>query len=196
MVFARAPISGLAKTRLIPALGEEGAASLHARLIHRTLETVTVLKNIQAELWCTPDTEHDFFISCAETYGVTLHKQFGNDLGERMNNAFIEALGSAPWAVLIGTDCPELSVADLEMAINILGGDKDAVLGPASDGGYVLIGLSKPAPDLFTNILWGTSQVANVTCERMPKLGLRWSELPMRNDIDRPEDLAQLNIWL
>ena len=193
IVFARAPVPGKTKTRLIPALGETGAARLHAELIYRTLKKVTALVNVKAELWCTPDIDHHFFASCAGTYGLRLRKQLGKDLGERMSNALKESLDRSPWAILVGTDCPELTNDDLQHAASMLADGTDAVLGPATDGGYVLIGLSRPAPDLFTEMPWGSDQIAELTRDRLRSLGMSWRELPPRNDIDRPEDLARLD---
>ncbi len=193
LVFTRAPIPGKTKTRLIPALGETGAARLHAELIHRTLEKCTALRDVETELWCTPEINHHFFASCADTYGVALHKQTGNDLGERMSNAFAESLTRSPWAILIGTDCPELTVDDLKKAVANLHNTTDAVLGPATDGGYVLIGLSRFEPGLFVDMPWGSDQIAELTRDRLRDLGMRWRELPPRNDIDQPEDLIHLN---
>ncbi len=193
LVFTRAPIPGKTKTRLIPALGETGAARLHAELIHRTLEKCTALRDVETELWCTPEINHHFFASCADTYGVALHKQTGNDLGERMSNAFAESLADSPWAILVGTDCPELTIDDLNKAAIILRNDSNAVLGPATDGGYVLIGLSRFEPGLFVDMPWGSDQIAELTRDRLRGLGMRWRELPPRNDIDQPEDLIHLN---
>lgn len=193
MVFARAPIPGQTKTRLIPALGEAGAARLHAEMIHRTLEKATSLENGAAELWCAPDTDHQFFLSCAKTYGVELRQQYGSGLGERMCHAFTESLHRSPWAILIGTDCPELMVTDIEHACDMLNGDMDVVLGPATDGGYVLIGLNRSVPLLFTDMPWGSDQIAELTRGRLRDLGMRWCELPARNDIDQPEDLKHIN---
>ncbi len=193
LVFARAPVPGQTKTRLVPALGEAGAARLHAELIHRTLANVTAPGNVEVELWCTPDTRDHFFVSCADTYGVKLRQQLGNDLGERMDVALAETLDQASWAILIGTDCPELTAADIKQASAMLSGDTDAVLGPATDGGYVLIGLRQSAPSLFTDMPWGSDQIAELTRERLRGLGMCWRELPTRSDIDRPEDLVHLN---
>lgn len=193
MVFARAPVPGKTKTRLIPALGEAGAAELHTRLIHQTLKTVTEINNTQTTLWCTPDIHHAFFASCADTYKLTRHSQRGDDLGARMHHAFVNALAGAPWAILVGTDCPELSAADFTHAIGELDRGVDAVLGPATDGGYVLIGLKRPHLDLFSDMQWGSDQVAELTRTRMRDLGMRWGELAPHHDIDRPEDLVHLN---
>jgi len=193
LVFTRAPVPGQTKTRLIPALGEEGAARLHAELIQRTLQKCTALGNAETELWCAPDINHPFFTSCADTYDVTLQKQSGSDLGERMSNALAESLDQSPWTILVGTDCPGLTIDDLKQAATILGNGSDAVLGPATDGGYVLIGLNRPAPTLFTDMPWGSNRIAELTRDRLRDMGMRWHELPPRNDIDQPEDLIHLN---
>ncbi|MFV1997937.1 MAG: TIGR04282 family arsenosugar biosynthesis glycosyltransferase [Acidiferrobacterales bacterium] len=193
LVFTRAPIPGQTKTRLIPALGKEGAARLHAELIHRTLQKCTALGNVKTELWCAPDIHHQFFVSCADTYDVTLHKQSGNDLGQRMSNAFAESQIQSPWVILVGTDCPNLTINDLKQATTILDNGADAVLGPATDGGYVLIGLNRSAPGLFTDMPWGNDKIAELTRGRLRDMGMRWFELPVRNDIDRPDDLVHIN---
>ena len=194
MVFARAPIPGQTKTRLIPALGEAGAARLHAEMIYQSLEKATALRNVEAELWCTPDTNHRFFVSCADTYEVQLRQQSGSDLGERMRNAFAASPDRSPGVILIGSDCPELTVNDLKRTMRILHNEAEVVLGPATDGGYVLIALRRPVPDLFADMPWGSDQVAELTRGRLRDLGMRWRELPARNDIDRPGDLVHLDI--
>lgn len=193
LVFARAPIAGKTKTRLVPALGKVGAARLHAELTRQTLEKVAALKNVDVELWCTPDMHHEFFVACAKEYGVLLREQTGDDLGQRMHTAFVSALHKSPWAILVGTDCPELKTADFEHSMTTLRSDGDAVLGPAADGGYVLIGLKQPAEHIFSNIPWGSECVAELTRKRMQKAGIHWHELPIRHDIDIPADLVHLN---
>lgn len=190
LIFARAPIPGQAKTRLIPALGAEGAAALHARLCRRTLELAVWSGLACVDLWCSPDAGHPFFAECRQTFGVDLKTQRGADLGERMAGALADALTASRHAVLIGTDCPELDAHDLQQAFDALAQDHDAVLGPAADGGYVLIGLRAPAPRLFEAIDWGSGRVLAQTRQRLAQLGLTWHELPVRRDLDRPEDLA------
>lgn len=188
LIFAKAPLPGLAKTRLIPALGAAGAAALQQRLIRRTLATAAQ-SGLATELWCHPDCAQPFFAACGAEFAVELRNQQGADLGERMHHAFVTA--GAP-ALLIGTDCPGLSAADLHAAAAALAGDCDAVLGPAADGGYYLIGLRRPLAALFHAMPWGTDAVLALTRARLHTAGLRWQELPLHHDIDTPDDLVHL----
>lgn len=190
MVFARAPVPGAAKTRLIPTLGAAGAAALHAQLSHHTLARAITARVAPVQLWCSPGPAHPFFAACRTAFGIDLHTQCEGDLGSRMAGAFDEALDSSRHAVIIGTDCPDLSREDLRQAFHALDEGRDAVLGPAEDGGYVLIGLSRPAPALFRDIDWGSGRVLSQTRKRLGELGLTWRELAPRRDVDRPEDLA------
>jgi rSAM/selenodomain-associated transferase 1 len=187
LIFAKAPLPGLAKTRLIPALGAAGAAALQQRLIRRTLATAAQ-SWLATELWCHPDCAQPFFAACAGEVTVELRSQQGADLGERMHHAFVTA--AAP-ALLIGTDCPALSAQDLRTAAAALAAH-DAVLGPAADGGYYLIGLRRPQPTLFRAMPWGTDAVLALTRTRLHAAGLRWQELPLHHDIDTPDDLVHL----
>lgn len=186
-IFAKAPEPGLAKTRLIPALGAAGAAALQQKLIRYTLATAAQ-SGLATALWCHPDTAHPCFNACATEFALSLHAQQGGDLGERMQHAFVTA--GAP-ALLIGTDCPALSAQDLRTAAAALV-THDAVLGPAADGGYYLIGLRQPMAELFHAMPWGTAAVLALTRARLRAAGLRWQELPLHHDIDTPDDLVHL----
>jgi rSAM/selenodomain-associated transferase 1 len=185
-VLAKAPIPGLAKTRLIPALGAEGAAALQERLIERTVASAVEAGIGSVTLWVTPDDEHPLFRSLRKQFGVTLARQPDGDLGERMN----AAVGPGP-TLVIGTDCPALTADHLAVAAATLM-LHDAVVVPATDGGYVLIGLHKPQQALFTGMTWGTATVMDETRRRMKALALSWRELPALWDVDTPEDLARL----
>lgn len=185
-VFAKAPVPGEVKTRLVPLLGPADAAELHATLVRRTIATARNAGVGPVSLWCMPDTGHPFFAACAAASGVSLHAQRGGHLGERMARAFEHLLAGGP-ALLVGADCPGLTPADLREAAAALAGH-DAVLQPAEDGGYVLVGLSRPAPAIFEGIRWGESTVMAATRERLRGAGLRWKEMPERWDVDRPED--------
>lgn len=189
IVFAKAPEPGRTKTRLIPKLGAEGAANLHAQLIRHAVATACAADPGPVELWCTPSTDHPLFKDLAANDSIRLHEQPPGDLGARMHAALDDALATHARALLIGSDCPDYSVSYLQQALAALVSGSDAVLGPAADGGYVLIGLSKNHPDLFRDINWGTSEVLQATRRRLRQLGWPFAELPVLRDIDRPEDL-------
>jgi hypothetical protein len=127
-------------------------------------------------------------MACARKYDVACHEQRGEDLGARMRHAVDASSGPV---ILIGTDCPSLLPGDLIAALSALN-EVDAVLGPAMDGGYYLLGLNRSAPPLFEAVAWGSDSVLATTRDRMAHLGWRWTELAARHDIDRPEDLAHL----
>ena len=190
MVFAKAP--GEAKTRLVPALGAEGAAALHRRLVMHCLRAASDSRLGPVELWCTPDTSDPFFRECERRFGVSLREQGEGDLGARMQRAFESALAHAARAILVGSDIPALSAQYLRDAERALAGGDDVVIGPAEDGGYVLVGLSRCDPDLFRGIPWGGPKVLPETRRRIAALGWRLSELPALWDVDRPEDLERL----
>ena len=190
-VFAKAPVPGEVKTRLAPLLGTDGAALLHAALVRRTLAVAAESGVGRVELWCTPDASHPLFAACAAEFGAALRVQRGADLGDRMRAAFDAALGENAALVLIGCDCPALDAAMLREAAAALAGH-DAVIAPAEDGGYVLVGLSRPHPGIFAGVEWGGSSVMADTRARLERAGARWKELETLWDIDRPEDYARL----
>ncbi len=191
LIFAKAPEAGRAKTRLIPALGEAGAAALHVRLVTHTLATATEAALCPLQLWCAPDTTHPFFEQCRNSAAVTLYPQQGGNLGERMAYAMQYNLQQGFNSVIIGTDCPALSATDLEEAFTHLARGSDIVIAPAYDGGYVLIGLSRYSPAPFSAIRWGTDEVLKATRERIASCQWSLTELDTFQDIDRPEDLPE-----
>ena len=191
IVFAKAPRAGEVKTRLIPALGAEGAAALHRQLLHRTLVTATGAGLGPVELHCAPDTHNVFLRDCGCRYGVALLPQQGHDLGARMCHAFEEALTRHAKVILIGTDCPVLTEQHLRDTHAALAQGHDAVLIPAEDGGYALIGLAQCDARLFDGIAWGGDTVLTATRARLKALGWRWRELETLWDIDRPEDYCR-----
>lgn len=192
LVFARAPVAGAAKTRLIPLLGAAGAAALHRRLIAQALASARAAAPQRLELWCAPDTAHPFLQAAALTHGATLQAQVGDNLGERMAHAFASALCNVPHALCIGTDCPALTAQHLRDAAGALCAGNDAVFVPAEDGGYALVGLARDEPLLFSDVAWGGPQVMAQTRTRLRELGLRWRELETLWDVDRPADWQRL----
>lgn len=189
-VFAKAPVAGEVKTRLVPLLGPADAAELHAELVRHALATAVNAGVGPVSLWCMPDLAHPFFAACAAEYGVLLRDQRGGDLGERMAHAFERLLPAGP-ALLVGSDCPSLGEEDLRAAAAALAGH-DAVAQPAEDGGYVLVGLARAVPGLFEAIAWGGGDVMRATRERLRAAGATWREMPTRWDVDRPEDYRRL----
>lgn len=192
LIFAKAPVPGYAKTRLIPVLGAQGAADLQARLIRRTVELAVASGRAPVELWISGDTGLEFFDAFRSAIDGRIHLQSGPDLGARMGHAFEQTLQEAEFAVLIGTDCPPMDSAYLERAFVELAKGVDVVLGPAEDGGYVLIGLRRCDPLIFDGIAWGTADVLRHTRERIRSLGWTCRELSLLWDVDRPEDLERL----
>lgn len=178
IVFARAPAPGQAKTRLIPRLGEWRAARLHRWMIERAVATAQSAGPV--ELHGT--RRHSFF----RRLKVRFRLQRGRDLGERMHRALVRARGPA---LLIGSDCPALTAQDLRQALRALRAGNEAVLAPAEDGGYALIGV-RHARDLFAGVDWGSSRVYEQTVKKLE--GRRWRALRTLWDVDRPADLERL----
>ena len=188
-VLAKAPVAGFAKTRLIPVLGAEGAAALQARLIARAVATACAAGVGPVTVWATPDETHPALQTIAGEFAVALARQRGGDLGARMLAAL--AAANAP-ALVIGTDCPALAADHLRTAAGILRSGTDAVVVPAEDGGYALIGLRAPEPALFSEMRWSTPSVMDETRRRLERLGMSWQEPVTLWDVDLPADLERL----
>jgi rSAM/selenodomain-associated transferase 1 len=189
-IMAKAPIPGLTKTRLIPALGAEGAAELQRMLILRTVATAMEAGIGSVSVWCGPDTQHRLFQDIASKYPVQLYEQSAGDLGDRMHAAFVAATAVSP-TLLIGVDCPPMAPAHLRRCAERLRRGDDAVFLPAEDGGYVLVGLRRPQAGLFNDTEWGSPTVMAVTRDRLRQLNLTWSEPETLWDLDRPDDLQR-----
>lgn len=191
-VFARAPVAGAAKTRLIPAIGALAAARLHRQLVLQTLRTAYAAKIGQVTLWTAPDASHRFFRALMKQ-GVICRTQQGPDLGARMQHAL--SFSRPQPTLLIGSDCAALQPSHLIAAADVLKAGHDAVFLPAEDGGYVLIGLNARAdPALFADIPWGTSDVMRITRARLARIGYSWQEPVTLWDIDHPADLQRWQV--
>jgi rSAM/selenodomain-associated transferase 1 len=191
VVFASSPVAGLVKTRLIPALGADGAAALHRQLVLRTLLRACAARGARVELWIAGERDDRFVQTCSEQCQVPLHQQRGADLGQRMSHALAEVLNRSETngrCVLIGSDCPAQTAQDLEQAARALD-TYDMVVQPAHDGGYVLIGLRGARPELFEAIAWGTDRVLDQTLQRAALLGLSVLRLRSVPDLDTEADL-------
>jgi rSAM/selenodomain-associated transferase 1 len=187
-LMAKAPVAGLAKTRLAPALGAAGAAALAERLLDHAVAQAVAAAVGPVVLWTTPDAGHPAFARLQARHGLALAVQGGGDLGARMARVFEGASGPL---LLMGTDLPALDAATLRQAAAALA-THDAVFVPALDGGYGLVGLNRPAPTLFHGMAWSHDRVMAQTRERLVAAGLRHAELPAVPDIDEPADLVHL----
>lgn len=189
-VFAKAPVPGFAKTRLIPVLGLDGAAALQRRLIERAVATALAARIGPVTLWCAPDTEHEAFSDIEARFPIALRPQPAGDLGARMLASF-ECAG-AGGLVLIGSDCPCLEPRDLRAAADALAAGADAAIAPAEDGGYGLIAARRPLPVLFRAMPWSTPWVASLTRERAAAAGLVLRKIRTVWDVDTPADYRRL----
>lgn len=191
VIFAKAPLAGFAKTRLIPALGRQGAAELAQRLLHHTLHEALAAQVGPVELCVTPSPDQAIWQTLAIPKTVHLTDQGEGDLGERMARAARRVLGAGESVLLIGTDCPQLDAARLQQAAYALQ-HAHATLVPAFDGGYVLLGLNQFDASVFSAIAWSTDSVAMETLHRLQQLEWRVTSWPMLHDIDEPSDLTCL----
>lgn len=186
-VMARAPEAGRAKTRLVPTLGARGAARLHESLARRTVAEACET-DLPVALWCAPDRRHPFFEACAAQFGVTLRDQPQGDLGERMHRIFDDARGSL---LLMGSDCPTIDARLIRTCARALD-ETPAVFLPTEDGGYGLVGLRRPIPEIFEGMAWGVDTVMSETRRRLTTLGVAMIEPATIWDVDRPEDVVRL----
>ena len=223
-VFAKEPRLGEVKTRLQPLLGAERALALHEALIRYVFGNLQSARLCPAEFWvaASPSSSinqhaHEVFLSLCNKRNI--HPQAGADLGARMRHAVEHAWSRAARVesvILVGADCPSVDTEYLRQALAQLEGGESVVIGPADDGGYVLLGLRKglcnaalcdalfgvaasgtgllgglPA-EVPDELPWGTERVLDVTRDRLRRAGLTWVELEPRWDVDRPEDLPRL----
>ncbi|MDX1519108.1 MAG: TIGR04282 family arsenosugar biosynthesis glycosyltransferase [Gammaproteobacteria bacterium] len=189
IIFTRAPYPGQVKKRLIPALGVERATRLYRDMIEKVLRTAGQLTQVDVQVWIAGEQGNGFTNMIGRRHHFPCYPQQGNDLGQRMQHAASSCLENYANVVLIGCDCPGLTPGLLEKAFRWLEENSGAVLGPAGDGGYYLIGLQQANPSIFDDIQWGTGSVADCTRERFRECGITWYELPVLRDVDRPEDL-------
>tara|TARA_R110001592_G_scaffold239488_1_gene499418 strand:- start:7839 stop:8456 length:618 start_codon:yes stop_codon:yes gene_type:complete len=187
IIFAKAPVPGTVKTRLIPALGPEGACDLYSKLLRHTLENTRDWPG-ERYLYCAPDTEHPSMRALADDHQLILRTQKGMDLGERMARALADYPGGA---LLIGTDCPLLGCQHLIDANHALHTQDTAII-PSEDGGYVLIAQRAPHPAPFTAMAWSHENVLADTQLRLANAGLTLWLGPTLWDLDEPADLPRL----
>ncbi|MBL4761237.1 MAG: TIGR04282 family arsenosugar biosynthesis glycosyltransferase [Gammaproteobacteria bacterium] len=195
LLFAKAPVAGYCKTRLIPALGLEATTHLHQKMINHCLATLQTMqrrnhKLYSYELW-SDDSQHAFIAQAGATHQIKIQQQSGTDLGQKMFNALNTALKTSKKVILIGSDCPEIDSDYIDLAKQKLD-SCDVVIGPAIDGGYVLIAVRKITPEIFNYINWGSDQVLQQTKSQLQQSSLSWCLLSALTDIDTAADLQRL----
>ena len=196
MIFAKAPVPGGVKTRLIPALGPAGAARLALRMLEHALHIAADARLGSVELLCAPDAGHPALQAAAVRAGATCRPQGSGDLGERMRSALAVSLQLSPRALLLGTDCPALDAGVLNRADAALAAGADSVFVPTADGGFALTGFRRDAitaiDAVFAAIPWSTSAVMSSVRDQLLRAGLRWTELATLADVDEPPDLIHV----
>lgn len=196
VVFAKAPVTGQVKTRLIPSLGAQGAADLARRMLAQTLAQAEAAAVGPVELCVTPSPSNPVWRSLVAPPGVTWSDQGDGNLGSRMARAARRITATGEAVLLIGTDCPALDAEHLKRAATALQ-QFDATIIPTADGGYVLLGLNRFHASLFDNIEWSTDSVARETRQRLAELDWSVRDAPPLHDIDEPADLRWLpHGWL
>jgi rSAM/selenodomain-associated transferase 2/rSAM/selenodomain-associated transferase 1 len=188
-IMAKAPVPGFAKTRLAAGIGFAAAARMQRGFILCAVETTLASGLGPVRLWCAPDAGHRFFRMLARHRPVETLAQCGGDLGHRMQAAMAQHFAVQPECplLIIGTDCPVLAPGHLHAcALALL--QHDAAIIPAADGGYVMIGLRKPIPEVFAGIEWSSARVMAQTRERLKSASVRWCELAPLWDVDDPAD--------
>jgi uncharacterized protein len=192
IIFTRYPEVGKVKTRLVPLLGPAGAMELHRRLTRHTIDWATELNRHQA-IEIEVHFDGGSIDAMIESFGSgnSYRQQSTGDLGDRLAAALAERTEPT---VVIGTDCPGLNSRHVCQTFNALR-LRDLVIGPASDGGYYLIGVRRSTPEIFRRIDWGTERVCQQTLLIATRNGLTVESLEYLDDVDRPEDLDILDRW-
>lgn len=193
LVFGRSPVSGRAKTRLIPALGPQASADLYGLLIEHALTTAAAGNAAEVSLWLDMEPDTKTSERLLGRHDVEIRVQVPGDLGLRMHDALCRTLAAGALPLLMGSDVPSLTPAALEQAAQWLRHGRDVVLAPALDGGYGLVGVTRPLPDLFEDMPWSSAGVMAETRRRCLRDGIDLAELGWVWDVDEPADLARLD---
>lgn len=189
-ILAKAPVAGLAKTRLIPQLGADSAARLARWMLARSVATALAARLGPVTLWCAPDCAHPAFAAYAADTRLSLQPQPEGDLGARMLAA-ARAARTPAGVLIIGSDCPQLDAHTLRTAACALA-EHDASVIPAEDGGYVLIALRRAEPAVFSDLPWSTAELMARTRARFAALGWQVAEAASHWDVDEPADFERL----
>jgi uncharacterized protein len=191
IIFTKAAQPGFTKTRLIPALGNQGAADLAKRMLMHTLNQSLEANVGSVEICVTPPATDSIWQNFAVSGELEYSDQGKGDLGERLSRVTQRVINNGESVLLIGTDCTQLTATHLQQAKDALR-YFDSILIPATDGGYVLLGLNFFHSSLFESIKWSTCTVCSETIDQLNKLGRSVLSFPSMHDIDEPKDLRFL----
>jgi len=186
--FAKSPLPGQVKTRMQPVLSAAQACALHCELLLWTCQTLNDAGGAEVELWLSGDMGHPIVGQCRAMGLADVRAQRGGDLGERMYDAISDGLRRYQKVILVGSDCPAIDAHYLDQSVRALD-HKPLVIGPANDGGYVLVGATAISAEMFAGVSWGSNGVYAQTTQRIGNLGEQYAQLSSLSDIDRPEDL-------
>ena len=181
-VFAKTPIRGHVKTRLIPLLGSKGACELHKKMTVRLIKDLESAK-CDMQIWTDKDLNHEFF----KKFSHPMRKQIGKDLGQKMGHAISSGLSSYQKVMLVGTDLPELDSSYLEEVSDALNRFQ-IVIGPTLDGGFGLLAARDFDQSMFEDIVWSSSEVLRVLCRNLIDLKLSFHLSKTLWDVDKPAD--------
>ena len=196
IVFAKEPLAGQVKTRLLTQLSAERALALHIAMLKWVCGQIRRSQLCPIALYVTSNPQHKAFLSLCNKKDI--YTQSGDDLGAKMANAAEQCLlqPDVDKVLLVGADCPAIDGNYIHQAIAALDAGNQVVIGPASDGGYVLLGLQSVYSELFENINWGSDKVLSQTTAGLAATGRAYHLLPTLWDVDRPEDLSRLKTEL
>lgn len=192
ILFLKPPIEGQVKTRLIPDIGAHYATKLYRHMASHCVESAVQANLAPVQLWCGSEPSHEFISYLSFQHNLPVYQQQGVDLGQRMFHALSNVLVNYRYALIAGVDCPGLGSQHYRMAIQQLEKGCDAVIGPALDGGYVMLGLRRIHRVIFQDIIWGRDNVLENTRINLARLGYEWCELPILQDVDCLDDVHDL----
>jgi len=196
LLFAKAPILGQVKTRLIPKIGAALACQLHRYLIVTLLHRFTQAALVPVDIWYAGEDQDGFFRDCAQRFSLRLFQQQGRNLGDRMSQAIDVSLKSADSVMIVGADCISIQAEHIIRAFETVAQQDCVALHPAEDGGYVSIAMRRLHAEVFDNIDWGSDRVLSQTLSRAQRMSVPLRQLEMLWDLDRYEDLQRAGIDL
>lgn len=188
-LFMKAPVPGRVKTRLCPPLSSMQAARVHETLCLRLCEKLSSVPGMTTEIWAGGDVSHPFFTELSQRFGLPVYEQINGDLGEKMHHAIQTGLMRAESVIVVGGDCLSVDATYVQEAGAALERYSDAVIGPALDGGYVLVGAKRCIKGMFDHVAWGTDQALSATLANFLRLNISITALSDRWDIDTVDDL-------